>query len=84
MTNRGDTDKVLGQGGNIRIRTDDGDTRDAVNCGGGNTSVAVIDPGDAAAANCEDVGVNFTGSAAKFATAGRATILAESGSVTRP
>jgi hypothetical protein len=62
-----DSDRVRGDGGNDRIRTDDGDNRDTVNCGSGR-DVAVIDSGDRAAANCQDVRTNFTGSAEEFAT----------------
>ena len=72
-----DSDRVRGDGGNDRIRTDDGDNRDTVNCGSGR-DVAVIDSGDRAAANCQDVRVNFTGSAEEFATGSTADILAHS------
>jgi hypothetical protein len=75
---RKDTDEIFGQGKNDRIRTDDGDTLDSVDCGGGDANIAVIDTGDTAAANCQDVRVNFTGSAAEFATGSRADILAHS------
>ncbi len=73
-----DEDKVFGDGGNDRIRTDDGDTLDTVNCGTGTADIAVIDDGETATADCEDVRVQYTGTAAQFATASRATILSKS------
>jgi hypothetical protein len=52
---RSDEDRIFGQAGNDRIRTDDGDGQDFVNCGRGNNDVAIIDNGDRARNNCEDV-----------------------------
>jgi len=72
-----DSDKVRGDGGNDRIRTDDGDGRDTVNCGSGR-DIAVIDPGDRAATNCQDVRTNFTGSAEEFATGSYEDIIRDS------
>jgi hypothetical protein len=73
-----DRDRVRGEGGNDRIRTDDGDARDTVNCGAGNDNIAVIDPGDSAAANCQTVRAAFTGTAEEFASASKEVIIAKS------
>ena len=41
-----DEDRVFGGGGNDRIRTDDGDGEDFINCGKGNRDIAIADRGD--------------------------------------
>lgn len=41
---------------NDKIRADDGDSRDTIDCGAGPADIAVVDPGDAVNfSNCEDV-----------------------------
>jgi len=48
-----DTDKVLGGRGDDTIDTADGDPFDAIGCGRGQ-DVAIFDPGDEVAGDCED------------------------------
>jgi hypothetical protein len=41
-----DNDRLFGGADNDRLRTDDGDGEDFINCGSGNKDVAVADKGD--------------------------------------
>jgi hypothetical protein len=53
---RRDDDRLFGGRANDRLRTDDGDGRDFINCGKGKNDVAILDPGDNVNHNnCEDI-----------------------------
>lgn len=52
-----DSDRVLGGRNNDRIRVDDGDGLDSIDCGSGRRDIAVVDASESkdGAQNCEDV-----------------------------
>jgi hypothetical protein len=53
---RNDNDILNSDQDNDRVRADDGDSRDAIDCGEGKNDVAIVDEGDAVNfSNCEDV-----------------------------
>jgi hypothetical protein len=53
---RNDNDILNSDQDNDRVRADDGDSRDAIDCGEGENDVAIVDEGDAVNfSNCEDV-----------------------------
>lgn len=79
-----DEDDVRSQRGNDRVRVDDGDTIDSVNCGPGNKDIAIIDvdrserASDAVNGNCEEVMTNLDTTSLNFSTASVKKIKANS------